>query len=255
MRIGFLGTGTISSAVVEGIARDGHDILVSQRNPARAAELAERFANVTVADNQTVVTDSELVLIGLMPEVARKVLPELVFPAGQNVASFMADIALAELDRLIAPARAEAMVIPFPAIAKGGSPVLICPPSALLAGIFGRSNHVIALRDPAELVPYMAVQALLSPVVKLMAGAVDWAAERTGDRAQAERFLRVLIGNGLVAAPLEQAGALEALLADLNTKGGLNAQLRTHFADHGVYDRLRDGLNILEARLQKDSQG
>ncbi len=35
MRIGVLGTGTIASAVVQGIAQDGHEITVSKRSRAR----------------------------------------------------------------------------------------------------------------------------------------------------------------------------------------------------------------------------
>lgn len=250
MRIGVLGTGTITSAVVAGIAADGHAITVSQRNQQRSADLAARFGNVAVAGNQDAVNASDLVLLGLMAETARDILPGLRFRPNQIVASLMADMSLAECAALVAPAKAEAIVIPFPAIAKGGSPVLICPPSEILAQVFGASNHVVALKDEATLATHMAAQALLSPVAKLLAETADWMARRTGDQAGAERFLRILIGGALTGPDFAQSGVLEALLHDLNTEGGLNAELREFFADNGVFNELVQGLDQLERRLK-----
>lgn len=250
MRIGILGTGTISSAVVAGIAGDGHRITVSRRNLARSTALAAQFPNVAVAENQAVLDQSDLVLIGLMPEVARATLPGLNFHADHIVASFMADIPLSEVAQMTFPARVEAVVIPFPAIASGGSPVLVCPPSETIAQVFGANNHIIEIKDELDLTSYMAAQALMSPVVKQLVETVDWMALRTGDPDGAERFLRILIGGALTAAPFDRPGALTGLLQDLNTKGGLNATLREHFGQNGVYDQLRNGLDQLEKRLK-----
>jgi pyrroline-5-carboxylate reductase len=55
MRIGVIGCGTIASAVVHGIAGDGHQITVSERSSRYADALAAAYDNVTVADNQGVV--------------------------------------------------------------------------------------------------------------------------------------------------------------------------------------------------------
>jgi pyrroline-5-carboxylate reductase len=250
MRIGFLGTGTITSAVVTGIAADAHTITISRRNPNRSTDLAARFGNVSVAENQQVVSQSDFILVGLMAQTAREILPTLTFRPDQIVASFMADMPLAECAALITPAKAEAIVIPFPAIAHGGSPVLIWPPSRVLAQVFGVSNHVVPLTNEAALTTYMAAQALLSPVAKLLAETADWMATRTSDQAGAERFLRILIGGALTAANYNQPSALRALLNDLNTEGGLNAELREFFAAKGVFDELIQGLDQLERRLK-----
>ena len=68
MRIGVLGTGTIATAVVRGIAGDGHQISVSERSAENSAALAAEFGNVTVADNQAVLDRSDVVFLGLMAE-------------------------------------------------------------------------------------------------------------------------------------------------------------------------------------------
>lgn len=248
MRIGVIGTGVIASAVVAGIADDGHQIMVSKRSKARSAALAARFGNVTVDSNQAVVDGADLVLVALMAEVAPDVLAGLRFRNGQKVASLMAGVPLAQVAAMVAPAKPEAILIPFPAIAAGGSPVLVCPPSDMLVAVFGRNNHVIGVADEASLATYMAAQALLSPVAKLLDEAAAWMATRTDDHAGAERFLRILIGGGIAAAPYDQAGVVAAMLADLNTEGGFNAELRQHFETGGVFGHLRDGLDQLERR-------
>ena len=61
MTIGFIGTGHITKAVVEGLCGDGDPpapILLSPRNRTVAADLAGRFESVSVAtDNQAVLDE------------------------------------------------------------------------------------------------------------------------------------------------------------------------------------------------------
>ena len=63
MRLGFIGTGTITTAMVTGLctaAETPEHILVSPRNAERAAGLAEAFTQVAVAkDNQEVIDGSD----------------------------------------------------------------------------------------------------------------------------------------------------------------------------------------------------
>ena len=114
MRIGVIGTGTIAAAEVEGIAGDGHEIVVSERSRDVSAWLADAFANVRVGTNEQVIAASEVIFVALMPEVAGDVLRGLPFHDGQRVVSFMAGVSRQVLAEIVAPARAEAVVIPFP---------------------------------------------------------------------------------------------------------------------------------------------
>lgn len=54
MRIWIVGVGTIGTALVEGIAGDGHRITVSTRSDANSKYLATRFEQVELGDNQDV---------------------------------------------------------------------------------------------------------------------------------------------------------------------------------------------------------
>jgi pyrroline-5-carboxylate reductase len=239
MKIGILGTGTITSAVVEGIAADGHHITVSERSRARSADLAARFGNVTAADNQTVVDISEVVFLGLMAEQAAEILSALVFRPEQQVITLMAGATLEEVSGMVAPARAAAIMMPFPGIARGGSPVMAQGDTALIEEIFGNRNSVFAVSNAAEMEAYLCAQAALSPAVKLVSDAAEWLGKRVSDPQQGEAFLRMLTGSSLLAAPCSD------MLEALNTPGGYNQRLRLHMEAAGMGRDLARGLDDL----------
>lgn len=239
MDLGFIGTGTIAAAVVRGIAGDGHRITVSERGRAQAAALAAE-CGVTVTPNQGVVDASEVVFLGLLPDTAPGILRDLRFREGQAVVSFIAGLSLEALAPLIAPARAAAVMLPFPGIAQGGSPILALGDTALIDRLFGARNSVFALRDGADLDAYICAQAVLSPAVSLVARAGDWLESRGSDRVAGEAFLRALVGSSLLGSECR------TMLEALNTPGGYNQRLRQHMEGAGMGDALTRGLDDLE---------
>jgi pyrroline-5-carboxylate reductase len=239
-RIGVIGTGVITSAVVEGIADDGHKITVSERSADKAARLTDMFENVTIADNQRVLDQSDIVFLGLMAEVAPAILQELTFRADQAIITVMAGASLAEVAGMVAPARAAAIMMPFPGIARGGSPIMMQGDVALVQSLFAPRNTVFALKDAAEMQAYLCAQAVLSPAARMVADAADWLAQRVDDPAQGEAFLRTLVASSLA----DQATG--PLIDALNTPGGYNQRLRQHMEAAGMGRDLAEGLNKLE---------
>ncbi|UWQ90517.1 NAD(P)-binding domain-containing protein [Rhodobacteraceae bacterium M382] len=239
MKIGVIGTGTIASAVVHGLAGQGHGILVSERSADKAAELAARIEEVNIADNQSILNASDVVFLGLMAEHATEVLQPLSFDADHRIVSLMAGASLDQVQHMVGPAKAEAVMIPFPGIALGGSPIMVRGNAALIRDLFAPANSVFDLKTDAELAAYLCAQAVLSPAAKMVNGAAGWLGERVADPQQAEDFLRVLVGSSLLAS--ETGPLLEAL----DTPGGYNARLRDHMVDQGMAAALMAGLDNL----------
>ena len=240
MRIGFIGTGTIARAMVTGIANDGHTITVSNRGAAHAAHLANTFDAVTIAPNQTVLDQSDVIFLGLMAETAPDVLKTLRFRADHRVISVMAGATLDALAPHVAPATLDAIMIPFPNIAHGGSPILVRGDTALVNALFGARNTLFDLQTDAELRAYLSAQAVLSPAVKMISDAAHWLGDQTQDATKAEEFLRTLIASSLRTTPCA------TLLAALDTPGGYNQRLRDHMTKRGQTTALIDGLNALK---------
>jgi len=109
-RIGFIGVGEISKAMVEGLS-DGTEeappISLSPRNAATAAELAERFPNAMVRkDNQEVVDHSDIVLIALRRADRHDALAGLRISAEKTIVNVIPGVAADELRRILrAPKR------------------------------------------------------------------------------------------------------------------------------------------------------
>lgn len=241
MRIGVIGLGTIATAVVEGIAQDGHVITVSTRNAENAARLRTRFDSVSVADNQAVVDASDVVFLGLTDTVYRHALADLRFRTGQQVISLMAGPGLDALSGLVAPATLAARMIPFPSIATGGSQILATGDSTAIHDLFGARNAIFDLATEAELRDWLCAQAVLSPAVLMVRAAADWLGQHGSDRDTAERFLRELVASSLLAGPCDP------LLRALDTPGGYNRRLRQKIVADGLSRSLSEGLAQLRA--------
>lgn len=82
-RVGFIGCGTIASAIATGIATHANvpSVAVSRRSEAKSSALKQSFPDlVTVHDeNQRVVDESDLVFVCVLPEQADSVLENLKF--------------------------------------------------------------------------------------------------------------------------------------------------------------------------------
>lgn len=240
MRIGVIGCGTIASAVVRGIADDDHQITISRRSARHAEALAGKFHNVTIADNQGVVDESDVVFLGLMAEVAPEVLGDLQFRDGQQIITFMAGATLEEVDAMVRPARAVAIMMPFPAISEGGSPIMMHGDARPIEEIFGARNSIFPLGTSEEMAAYLCAQAVLSVVARLVGDASEWLGDRVSDKPQGDAFLRALVASNLSAT--ESNTLIEAL----NAPGGYNQRLRLHMEASGMADALKRGLDDLE---------
>ncbi|NVO24687.1 NAD(P)-binding domain-containing protein [Donghicola mangrovi] len=239
MLIGILGLGTIATAVVEGIAQDGHQITVSERSAANAARLAAEHG-VTVAPNQAVVDASDVLIVALTDDIYEAALGGLTFREGQQVISLMGGPSIAAVQALVSPAHVVAKVLPFPSIAQGGSQVMACGEMALVTELLGARNSIFQIGSEEELHHWICAQAVLSPAVLMVREAAAWLAEQGAEPVESERFLRELVGSSLLASPCD------ATLRALDTPGGYNQRLRQHMVETGMTSRLMAGLVKLQ---------
>lgn len=252
MRIGFLGTGAIAAALVQGLRGQDHRILVSPRNAATAAMLAATEPGVSIAPNEQVVAQSDVVFLCLLARVAEDLLPGLPFRAGQSVISVMVDAPLHRLRQLCAPASDIAITIPLPPVARGGCPLPVYPASPVLEQLYGGRNLILPQRSEAALNAHLGASALCSPILDQLCVAADWLAGHSGNPAAAEAYVAAMIRSYLPETPAP--GALAHALDQLGTEGGLNATLRAAMAP--ARRDLTAGLEALRPRLGlHDRQG
>ena len=93
MILGFIGTGNITVAVVNGICGSKisfKKILVSSRNNSKALKLSKKFKKVSMAKtNQEIVDKCDWVFLAITPKVGEKIIPKLNFKSKQKIISFL----------------------------------------------------------------------------------------------------------------------------------------------------------------------
>ena len=254
---GFLGTGAITRAMVEGLSAvdPAPEIVLSPRNANVAAALAERFGNVRVAaDNQAVVDAVACVVVATRADVTRAVLADLAFAADQVVVSVAAGVNVEELAGLAAPASAVARAIPLPSVAVRQGLVPVFPPQPEAVALFGRLGTVVALDDETAFDSFSGASAFAATQLDLLATVEAWLVGRGVPAPDASAYVRELI-RGLSDALADEPDRELALLAsDHATPGGLNEQVRTYVRAHGVHELVATALDDVAARVAAPSR-
>ena len=99
MKLGFIGTGKITSAVITGICSSSisyNKIIISERNKSTSSILKKKFKKITVSkDNQEIINSCDWIFLSVTPTVGEKIIKNLKFRSNQTVISFISTITLA----------------------------------------------------------------------------------------------------------------------------------------------------------------
>lgn len=175
--IGFLGCGKISSAVCRGFAGASgvnrpKKILVSLRSEEKSKALQAAFPELVFvySSSEDIVKEADVIFIGLLPGVAREVLPTLPFDDSKLVISMMAAVDYEETVQLVrvSPARL-VRTVPLPSAANRTGPVLVYPPSPEHEAVLRVVSTPVVCQAESNMKPMIAVTGHISSFFELMA--------------------------------------------------------------------------------------
>lgn len=254
MRLGFIGTGEITVAMVTGFCSAQsrpESVLVSPRNAEKAARLAAAFPEVAVgAGNQDVVDRSDWLIVAVLPQSAREILGPLRFAEGQRVISVVPKLPRDELAEIVAPAQALGQVLPLPPAARRLGPVAICPPHDEVSALFGRIGSVVEIAEPGQFDAFWSVTALMAPFYGLLARTAGWLSDQGVPGDAGASYVCAMFHALADIAKQADPEALAALVANSQTPGGLNEQCFGQLSEAGWYDEVERGLDGILARLR-----
>ena len=253
MKLGFLGTGAITSAMVTGLnAESGalHRIHVSPRNAAVAEELAGRYPQISVASsNQDVVDECEVVVIAVRPQIAPTVLSELRFRADHNVISLVSGLSVRKLAGLVAPATRITRAVPLPSTAKRRCPTAFYPPDAVAAELFGSLGTAFATDTETEFDAFCTATATMAAYFAFADTVSSWLSRNGIAEAKAHDYTAQILC-GLALTSVERSAlSFQSLAAEHATRGGINQQVLTHLMEHGVFETFSEALDGVMRRV------
>ena len=255
MKLGFLGTGNITSDVISGICKSSlkfKQIVISPRNRIKANKLRKKYRKVYIAkNNQEVLNKSDWVFIGLLPKVAEKILPELNFKKNHTVISFVATLDFSTLKKIINNKKTLVRAIPMPPISLGLGPVVMYPPNKKVKNFFNKVGKSIEIKNEKQSNNFWAISGTMATFYETLKVLSDWLVKKKVNRTKSQEYITSLYF-ALAGLALENSrNSLKKFVADSQTPGGLNWQGVNYLRKSGYYKSLENSLNNLLKRLNK----
>ena len=166
MKLGFIGTGMISSSVITGICGSSikySKIYVSARNSKIAKELKKKFKRISVEkDNQKIVDNCNWVFLAVTPTVGKKIIKNLKFRSSQTIVSFISTITIPELKKMIKANADIVRAIPLPPISLKKGPVPICPPNKKVKNFFNKIGSTVEIKNEKLSINFWSISGMMA---------------------------------------------------------------------------------------------
>lgn len=254
-RLGFIGTGTITEAIVTGVLAGGDpapDITISPRSAATASRLAALSDKVTVArDNQHVVDAADMVFLAIRPDVAEEVVRALRFRSGQQVVSLVAAVDHTTLRDWIGVPVELVRAVPLPFVASRSGVTVIFPSNAPVEALFADLGTAVPCRSIEEYDLLATASALMGSYFGIMDHVVGWLQAKGLPPESARAYLAPLFSSLSTVAQTTPSRSLEDLRHEFSTKGGLNEQMFAKFRENGGTSALTTALESVLDRVRK----
>ena len=255
MILGFIGTGRISSSVIEGIFKSNlkiKKIYISPRNRTIANKLNKRFKKVTISkNNQQLVDKSNWVFLAVTPKIGNKILKKLNFKKNQKIVSFISTINLTQLKKMIGKKSKIVRAIPLPPISIRKGPVPICPPDKQVKIFFNKLGTVVEIKNEKLSMNFWVTSGMMAPFYEYLKVLSNWLVRRGIKRKEAQRYITSLFVALSQDSSVHSQKDLKYLVKDSQTPGGLNEQAVKQLRKAGFYKNLEKSLNSIHKRLKK----
>ena len=255
MKLGFIGTGKITSAVIAGICKSSisyNKIIISHRNKSISSSLKKKFKKISISkDNQEIVDKCDWVFLSVTPVVGEKIIKDLKFKSNQTVISFISTITLAQLKKAIKVKAKIVRAIPLPPISLKKGPVPICPPNKKVKDFFNKIGTTVEIKNEKSSINFWSTSGMMAPFYELLRVMTDWLVKRGVKRNNAQKYITSLFLALSEDAVVNSKKDLKYLVKESQTPKGLNEQGVKELTKAGFYKSLEKTLNSIHKRLNK----
>ena len=255
MKLGFIGTGKITSAVIAGICKSSisyDKIIISHRNKSISSSLKKKFKKISISkDNQEIVDKCDWVFLSVTPTVGEKIIKDLKFKSNQTVISFISTITLAQLKKAIKVKAKIVRAIPLPPISLKKGPVPICPPHKKVKDFFNKIGTTVEIKNEKSSINFWSTSGMMAPFYELLRVMTDWLVKRGVKRNNAQKYITSLFLALSEDAVVNSKRDLKYLVKESQTPKGLNEQGVKELTKDGFYKSLEKTLNSIHKRLNK----
>ena len=255
MKLGFIGTGKITSSVVTGICRSKisfKKIILSPRNRNTARTLKKKFKKVSVAkNNQEIVSSCNWVFLAVTPSIGQKIIKNLKFKSSQTVVSFISTMTLPQLKKAIKVKAKIVRAIPLPPISLRKGPVPIFPPNKKVKNFFNKLGTTVEISNEKLSKNFWSTSGMMAPFYELLSIISNWLVKRGVKRDKAQKYITSLFVALSEDAVVNSNKDLKYLVKESQTPRGLNEQGVKELRKADFYRATERTLNSILKRLNK----
>jgi pyrroline-5-carboxylate reductase len=251
MKLGFIGTGVITEAIVIGLMKAEFplsEIVVSPRDAKTAARLAASFDQVRIGKhNQTVVDEADLIFLAVRPQVAEEVVRSLSF-SDKPIVSLIAMLPSEKIVEWIGHSVDITRAIPLPSVANRSGVTVIYPAGERLSTLFGSLGSVVSATSIEEINSYSTASSLMATYFGFLEIAVQWMVSHGADYEKARDYLAKIV-LGLAQTSVKTDASFDALASAHSTPQGLNEQAYRVFVETGGPGALKAAMQSVATRI------
>ncbi len=255
MKLGFIGTGKITSSVVTGICRSKisfKKIILSPRNRNIAKKLKRQFKKVSIAkNNQEVINSCNWIFLAVTPTVGQKIIKNLKFKSTQTIISFISTMTLPQLKKAIKVKAIILRAIPLPPISLRKGPVPVFPPNKKVRNFFNKLGTTVEIRNEKLSKNFWSTSGMMAPFYELLSTMSNWLVKRGVKRDKAQQYITSLFVALSEDAVVNSKKDLKFLVKDSQTPKGLNEQGVKELRKAGFFRSTEKTLNSILKRLNK----
>ena len=252
MKIGFLGTGHITSSVIEGIFKSKlkiKTIYVSPRNKLISKKLSKKFKKVTISkNNQQLIDMSSWVFLAITPKVGHKILAKLKFKKNHKIISFISTININKLKNYT-KSKNIVRVIPLPFIGIRKGPIVIYPNDKKIKKFFDKLGKTLQINNEKISKNFWTTSSFMAPFYNMMLITSNWLVRRGVNKKVAEDYTRELFMALCQDSIFKNKLSLKQLVRESQTPGGINAQALKELKKKKFYKIQQKVLNSVFKRF------
>ena len=255
MKLGFIGTGKITSSVVTGICRSNisfKKIILSPRNRNVAKKLKRQFKKVSIAkNNQEIANSCNWIFLAITPTVGKRIIKNLKFKSGQTIVSFISTMTLPQLKKAIKVKATIVRAIPLPPISLKKGPVPMFPPNKKVKNFFNKLGTTVEISNEKLSKNFWSTSGMMAPFYELLSTMSNWLVKRGVKRDKAQKYITSLFVALSEDAVVNSNKDLKHLVKESQTPRGLNEQGVKELRKAGFYRATEKTLNSILKRLNK----
>lgn len=288
LNLGFIGCGTIASAMVVGFAKQSkipiHSIIVSKRSESKSSLLQQQFPDLVIIedDNQNIVNRADIVFLTVLPKQASQVVQGLQFQPDKHV--LVSLVSTSKIDSLVIdsklPIEQVYKMICLPAVAYAEGVCLLQPKPRIIdaAGqspatttmqilepLFETLGGVIIAENDDEMAAMMVPSSLMGSFYGILQNNYSWLVTQHNIAPEKASFLISRMYHSMIQDVIRKSSSSDdqndknnnlfrELIAE-QTPGGLNEQVLKNLNTLGVMDAYDVAQTAVVQRIQGKSDG